>query len=66
MDFIKGIKARSVFSFMIYATFCMAIYLNMAHAKVIPEILSNVVMAQLAFYYGGKVGKKQEINVSKN
>ena len=50
------IKARTVFAFMFYATFC---YLVIAQLEV-PQALNSVVTGLLGFYFGQSFPKDKE------
>jgi len=52
------IKARTVFAFLFYGTFC---YLVIS-GKDVPEVLTNIVLMIMAFYYGNR-SKKGGTNV---
>ncbi len=58
IGYLAKVKARTVFSGMIYLTWCGCIVINMTTGKAIPDMLSNVVLMQMSFYFGAKAAKK--------
>jgi hypothetical protein len=62
IEFIKKIKARTIFSGMIYITWCIAIVMSMLKGFKVPDILNNIVLMQMTFYYGSKVQRDREVS----
>ena len=51
---MKIAKARTVFAFMFYATFCFMI----VYEKTIPDPLIAIVSGLMGYYFGSSVPKK--------
>lgn len=62
---IQKLKARTVFSFMIYSTWSVCVIIHMLSKGIvlIPTEVNMAFIAQLSFYFGGKTAKKYEVKV---
>ncbi len=52
-------KANTIFSGMIYGTWCFSIVMHVIYDTSVPQELTNIVLILMSFYYGSKIGKKE-------